>query len=90
MNLQKNKKFRLQSSACSFHSPVGIMKSMDKNTAIDGDEEPPTLIRVRACGELPRQTAADARRLAQAGVKTLVFPDEGTLREWRERLAALA
>lgn len=49
-----------------------------------------TLARVQGATETLAQAQEDARRLAQQGVKTLVFPNAEMLRLFRLRLAALA
>lgn len=48
------------------------------------------MVRVANEGETQQQIQIDAANLACAGVRLLVFPDEKLLKEWRERIAALA
>lgn len=68
----------------------GYHESMYKNTVPKQEAELPTAVRVRGAGETDQQAAQEAARLAQQGVKTLVFPDAEMVRVWRARIAALA
>lgn len=74
--------------------PIDVMhryhESMYKNKVPTDAAESPTAVRVRAVDESDQAAAEDARRLAQMGVKTLIFPNAEVIRVWRERIAALA
>jgi len=63
---------------------------MYKKTVHELRGEAATLARVRGVEETARRAKTVARKLAQQGYKTLVFPNEALLKEWRLRLAALA
>jgi len=63
---------------------------MYKNTVHELRGEAATLARVRGVQETARHAQTATRKLAQQGYKTLVFPNEALLKEWRLRLATLA